>query len=203
MRIKPLSFIIVAALLLSGCTAIFSTLYGVRNLKTFEPEKCEKFASYVKRENISLSAHVSDSVQFDAYRLLSPDTTWQKQTLIQPIQMLYFHHDTLVSMHINCYAPGKLTSLDWNFDNRFGEFPPKTAVPLEGNGLSYRKLQQIYQLPESLNTEYQIVIFWTNMIRRISKDAVNTALDNIEKFHREADCDVFLINNDQFFIGAE
>ncbi len=190
-------------MLLSGCTAIFSTLYGVRNLKTFEPEKCEKFASYVKRENISLSAHVSDSVQFDAYRLLSPDTTWQKQTLIQPIQMLYFHHDTLVSMHINCYAPGKLTSLDWNFDNRFGEFPPKTAVPLDDNGLSYRKLQQIYQLPESLDTEYQIVIFWTNMIRRISKDAVNTALDNIEKFHREADCKVFLINNDQLFIGAE
>ncbi|MBO4402636.1 MAG: hypothetical protein J5792_02985, partial [Bacteroidales bacterium] len=165
---RPILFL-ASALLLAGCAA----MYGYRPLKSFEQKKCDRFAKSIDRHTVSICPIIGDSVQFAVYRNLSSDSLWRDWRLVQPMQILYFANDSLVSFHRNCTARGKLFSLDWNFDNRFGEFPPKTAVPLEDNGLSYRKLQQIYQLPESLNTEYQIVIFWTNMFRRISKDAVN------------------------------
>ena len=197
---KRICIVLLAALLFSGCEKTMSVLYGVRNIDKFEQKRCDDFAASVGRESISLSALVSDSLQFVAYWNLFADTLW-KRTAVQPVQILYFMGDTLVSYHVNCYAKGGMASLDWNTDNRFGQFPPQSAVPLTTLQLSFPQIANIYGV--EAKKDLKIVVFWTNMLAKISKSAVNAALDNIEKHGKDKECEVFIINTDKFFINAQ
>ena len=197
---KRICIVLLAALLFSGCEKTMSVLYGVRNIDKFEQERCDDFAASVVRESISLSALVSDSLQFVAYWNLFADTLW-KRTAVQPVQILYFMGDTLVSYHVNCYAKGGMASLDWNTDNRFGQFPPQSAVPLTTLQLSFPQIAELYGL--EAKKDLKIVVFWTNMLAKISKSAVNAALDNVEKHGQDKKCEVFIINTDKFFINAQ
>ena len=221
---KRICIVLLAALLFSGCEKTMSVLYGVRNIDKFEQERCDDFAASVVRESISLSALVSDSLQFVAYWNLFADTLW-KRTAVQPVQILYFMGDTLVSYHVNCYAKGGMASLDWNTDNRFGQFPPQSAVPLTTLQLSFPQIAELYGVeaktavplatlqiafPQIANIygveakkDLKIVVFWTNMLTKISKSAVNAALDNVEKHGKDKECEVFIINTDKFFINAQ
>ena len=195
---RPILFL-ASALLLAGCAA----LYGYRPLKSFEQKKCDRFAKSIDRHTVSICPIIGDSVQFAAYRNLSSDSLWRDWRLVQPMQILYFANDSLVSFHRNCTARGKLFSLDWNYDNRFGQFPPKSADSLTGAGLTFQEISEIYHLPANDQVPCHVVIFWTNMFRRISKDAVNTVLNNIEKFDMSEKCDIFLINNDKSYLNME
>ncbi|MBQ6725095.1 MAG: hypothetical protein IJQ89_00810 [Bacteroidales bacterium] len=197
---KRICIVLLAALLFSGCEKTMSVLYGVRNIDKFEQERCDDFAASVVRESISLSALVSDSLQFVAYWNLFADTLW-KRTAVQPVQILYFMGDTLVSYHVNCYAKGGMASLDWNTDNRFGQFPPQSAVPLTTLQLSFPQIAELYGV--EAKKDLKIVVFWTNMLAKISKSAVNAALDNVEKHGQNKKCEVFIINTDKFFINAQ
>lgn len=197
---KRICIVLLAALLFSGCEKTMSVLYGVRNIDKFEQERCDDFAASVVRESISLSALVSDSLQFVAYWNLFADTLW-KRTAVQPVQILYFMGDTLVSYHVNCYAKGGMASLDWNTDNRFGQFPPQSAVPLTTLQLSFPQIAELYGV--EAKKDLKIVVFWTNMLTKISKSAVNAALDNVEKHGKDKECEVFIINTDKFFINAQ
>ena len=197
---KRICIVLLAALLFSGCEKTMSVLYGVRNIDKFEQERCDDFAASVVRESISLSALVSDSLQFVAYWNLFADTLW-KRTAVQPVQILYFMGDTLVSYHVNCYAKGGMASLDWNTDNRFGQFPPRSAVPLTTLQLSFPQIAELYGV--EAKKDLKIVVFWTNMLTKISKSAVNVVFDNIEKHGKDKECEVFIINTDKFFINAQ
>lgn len=197
---KRICIVLLAALLFSGCEKTMSVLYGVRNIDKFEQERCDDFAASVVRESISLSALVSDSLQFVAYWNLYGDTLWKK-TAVQPVQILYFMGDTLISYHVNCYAKGGMASLDWNTDNRFGQFPPQSAVPLTTLQLGFSQIAKIYGL--EAKKDLKIVVFWTNMLTKISKSAVNEVFDNIEKHGKDKECEVFIINTDKFFINAQ
>lgn len=197
---KRICIVLLAALLFSGCEKTMSVLYGVRNIDKFEQKRCDDFAASVGRESVSLSALVSDSLQFVAYWNLFADTLW-KRTAVQPVQILYFMGDTLVSYHVNCYAKGGMASLDWNTDNRFGQFPPQSAVPLTTLQLSFPQIVELYGV--EAKKDLKIVVFWTNMLAKISKSAVNAALDNVEKHGQNKKCEVFIINTDKFFINAQ
>ena len=197
---KRICIVLLAALLFSGCEKTMSVLYGVRNIDKFEQKRCDDFAASVGRESISLSALVSDSLQFVAYWNLYGDTLWKK-TAVQPVQILYFMGDTLVSCHVNCYAKGGFASLDWNADGRFEQFPPKTAVPLATLQFAFPQIANIYGV--EAKKDLKIVVFWTNMLTKISKSAVNEVFDNIEKHGKDKECEVFIINTDKFFINAQ
>ena len=197
---KRICIVLLAALLFSGCEKTMSVLYGVRNIDKFEQERCDDFAASVVRESISLSALVSDSLQFVAYWNFFADTLW-KRTAVQPVQILYFMGDTLISYHVNCYAKGGMASLDWNTDNRFGQFPPQSAVPLTTQQLGFSQIAKLYGL--EAKKDLKIVVFWTNLLAKISKSAVNEVFDNIEKHGKDKECEVFIINTDKFFINAQ
>ena len=69
--------------------------------------------------------------------LFSFDTTKyadQIKNHYQPIQALYYDRDQLVSFHINCYAgidvSGK-DDLNWDQENAFASFLPKSVVPVD------------------------------------------------------------------------
>ena len=72
--------------LFCGCANMFSAIYGVRQLDSFNEALCDKFTASVEREGISLSTLVSDSLQFVEYWNLYPDSLWKK-TASQPIQL--------------------------------------------------------------------------------------------------------------------
>ena len=91
--------------------------------------------------------------------------------------------------------------MDWNADNRFGQFPPQSAVPLTTLQLGFSQIAKLYGL--EAKKDLKIVVFWTNMLAKISKSAVNAALDNVEKHGQDKKCEVFIINTDKFFINAQ
>ncbi|MBP6386315.1 MAG: hypothetical protein KA313_06375 [Pseudarcicella sp.] len=137
----------------------------------------------------------SDSNSFSKYVNMD---LYQKE-LYQPIQILYFHNDSLISHHLNCYAKGGIGKLDWNTEFRFSTFPPKSAAMLRKN-ITISSLKAIY--PDIKNNKYTIIFFWSSMLFRQTKDAkmiiernliennvdlinVNINLININEFYKE------------------
>lgn len=196
MKIKTIFFLF-AIFTLFGNGCMF--LYGVHPLKSFDTKNYDAFVKSVEKNNTHFLTTISDSISFEEYRSLQMDSLWKKHSA-QPIQILYFSGDTLISYHVNCYARGKFTSINWNTDRRFEEFPPKTAVQSCDTILEYSQLKKIYNI--GTKARYHIVIFWTNMLPRISKDAVNTVIDNVKKYNMESECDICLINIDKFYLHS-
>ena len=55
------------------------------------------------------------------------------------------------------------------------------------------------ELVSSSDKPYTILIFWTNMLPKISLSAIKTVADNIKVNNKDSDCRIFLINTDNFF----
>ena len=85
----------------------------------------------------------------------------------------------LRSYHINCTAKGGLSNLNWNTDQRFETFPPVSAVPITPQMQNLSKIRDIYGIND--DSEYLIVVFWTNMLPKISKSAIETVKTNLRE----------------------
>ena len=144
-----------------------SLLYGYKPIKQFDPNEYNSVISSVLDENFRINHLISDSEQFDSYRRSVSDTNWQQKLSGQPIQVLYFKGDTLVSYRANCFARGGLLNLDWNVNHRFERFPPTSALSLTHTMLSLPKIKKIYNLTD--NNEYLIIVFWNTMLSKVSK----------------------------------
>ena len=124
---------------------------------------------------------------------------WVRHKLYQPIQILYFEKDKLVSWHVNCTAPSHGFNLNWNYDQRFETFPPISPLNCDSINITLRQYKGVY--PEiSGNKDFTVLIFWTNVLAKVSQSAIKTTFENINKFHKNNLCDVFLINDDNFLI---
>ena len=129
----------------------------------------------------------------------------QMKNLYQPLKIMYFHGEELISLHINCYCPPTLDfNLNWNYNHQFDEFPPATTVPLDGMTVTRSQMQTIF--PEIKGeADYTMLIFWTNMLHKISRSEIKTVYKNLEKFCpstlRQAQgsgtsMEIYLVNND-------
>ncbi len=181
------------AIFLSSC----SLLFGIKNIQQFDQEKYDKVIAGLRKES-GFTALVADTAQYRKTIHLGK-TQEEKKCLSQPVQILYFKQSELVSYHVNCYAKPKLGSLNWNTEDRFDVFVPKTAVALEDVHFTLEDFREIY--PVEPAKEYTILIFWTRMTERISKDAVKEVNENLVKFGQKEHASIFLINSDQFFSG--
>ena len=192
---KYASIIVVAVLLtLSGCNTLMPMLFGFQEIHDYDAEQCEKF--YRKLPNdFAFTPLVCNEEQFRQVSNLGADSM-QMKDLYQPLKIMYFHGDTLVSYHINCYCPPTLGfNLNWNFNHQFDEFPPATTVPLEGYTVTRAKMQSVF--PEIKgDLGYTVLVFWTNMLHKISKSEIKTVYKNLKKFGQLDEVDVYLINND-------
>ena len=181
-------------LLSQGC----ATMYGYKHLDSFDEAGYNKFKAYAEKESDCVSI-IGTPMQRKNLILTHSDTI-MKKNLFQPIQILYFHNDSMVSYHVNCQAKGALFGINWNTGNRFGAFPPETAIPESSKHLSLKNLQKIYpQINPSDNKPYTVLLFWTNMLHRISRSAFDTIIENIEDFDKKDSCSIYLINDDCFF----
>lgn len=181
-------------LLSQGC----ATMYGYKHLDSFDEAGYNKFKAYAEKESDCVSI-IGTPMQRKNIILTHSDPI-MKKNLSQPIQILYFHNDSMISYHVNCQAKGSLFGINWNTGDRFGAFPPETAIPEPCKYLSLKDLQKIYpQINPSGDKPYTVLLFWTNMLHKISKSALNTIIENMENFDKKEYCLIYLINDDRFF----
>lgn len=88
-----------------------------------------------------------------------------------------------------------LTGIDWDTDNRFDTYPPKSALLLDSNTVSLTALKHIY--PEiNTNKNDVIIIFWTSILWKLSLEAMYEVEKNLIKFNKVNKVDIVLINVD-------
>ncbi|MBO6023492.1 MAG: hypothetical protein J6P83_01395 [Bacteroidales bacterium] len=169
-------------------------LFGFREIHGYDAEQCEKFYKKLPKD-FEFTPLVCNEKQFMQVSELGTDSM-QMKNLYQPLKIMYFHGDSLVSFHINCYCPPTLGfNLNWNFNHQFDEFPPATTVPLNGMTVTRSQMRTIF--PEIKGeADYTVLIFWTNMLHKVSKREIKTVYKNLKKFQQFNNTEVYLINND-------
>ena len=182
------------AILLSGC----GLMYGYKPIKQFDQKDYDQMITSVLDRDFKINPIVSEYEQFDAYRTCIQDSLWQHQTAVQPVQILYFKKDSLISYHINCTAKGGFSNLNWNTDQRFETFPPLSAVTITPQMQNLSKIRDIYGIHD--DSEYLIVVFWTNMLPKISKSAIETVKTNLRENGAVKKAAIVLINTDKFYV---
>lgn len=191
---KHILSLILALAFLTGCNTLMPMLFGFREIHGYDAEQCEKF--YKKQpKDFEFTPLVCNEKQFQQVSELGADSM-QMKNLYQPLKIMYFHGDSLVSFHINCYCPPTLGfNLNWNFNHQFDEFPPATTVPLDGMTITRSQMQAIF--PEIKGEKgYTVLIFWTNMLHKVSKGEMKTVYKNLKKFGHLNDIEVYLVNED-------
>ena len=182
------------AILLAGC----GVLYDFKPIKQFDQKEYDKMITSVMDRDFKINHTVSEYEQFDAYRTCIQDSLWQHLTAVQPVQILYFKKDSLLSYHINCTAKGGFANLNWNTGQRFETFPPATAVPVTPQMQTLSKIRDIYGIND--DSEYLIVVFWTNMLPKISKSAIETVKTNLRENGAVNKAAILLVNTDKFYV---
>ena len=186
--------------LLSGCSSILTGMMGVKSPKKVSDKQIIK---YSKKYNIPLA----DSYKMDSayYEYLFSLDTLKFNTEIhdhyQPLQALYYDNHEFVSYYVNCYAGG-FPNLEWNKDNDFDNFPPKTQAPLDSiftlnQHLKY--LQPLNANPLNLSSfKNVIIVHWNRMMHRQSKRFVQYVQGNAELSVNQS-IKVLYVNTDSFF----
>ena len=187
-------WIVGALFALSGCSTIMPLLFGLQEIDGYNAEQCAKVYKKLP-EDFAFTPVICDNEQFFQVGNLGADSM-QMKNLYQPLKIMYFHGDSLVSFHINCYCPPTIFfNLKWNFKNQFDVFPPTTMVPLEDYTVTRSQLKSVF-LEIKGEKEYTVLVFWTNMLAKISRSEIKTVYRNLKKFGRLDDVEVYLINDD-------
>ena len=193
---KKLHFVAVTIVMLclGSCNTLAPLLFGLQEINGYDAEQCEKFYRKLPKD-FAFTPLVCDEEQFRQVSNLGADSM-QMKNLYQPLKIMYFHGDELVSFHINCYCPPTLGfNLNWNYNHQFDEFPPTTSVPLDGYKVKLSEMQTVF--PEIKGEKgYTVLVFWTNMLHKISKSEIKTVYKNLKKFGHLNDAEVYLVNND-------
>lgn len=174
-------------------------MYGFKVPKQFDANEYDTVISSVSDEKIKTTCILSDSKQFDSYRRIVQDSSWLQTLSGQPVQMLYFRGDSLVSYHANCLARGGLLNLEWNIERRFEKFPPISATSSRPTSLSLSAIKNIYSFPD--NNEYVIIVFWSTMLSKVSKKAIETVKENLMVYGNLDITSIVLINTDKYYVS--
>ena len=188
--------ILMVFLTLSSCNTLMPMLFGFREINDYDAVQCEKFYKKLPKD-FAFTPLVCDEKQFRQVSELGADSM-QMKDLYQPLKIMYFHGDSLVSLHINCYCPPTLGfNLNWNYDHQFDVFPPATTVPLEGYTVTRTQMQSVF--PEIKGEkDYAVLVFWTNMLHKVSRAEIKTVYRNLTRFGPSlgSRVGIYLINND-------
>ena len=184
---------------LSSCSMILHHIYGINILNEFNHNHYDNFIDKTTTSCVSI---VSSANQYKEVIELGLDTI-QKKDLMQPIQLMYFKNNSLNSYHINCYAKGRFGNLDWNTDNRFNYYPPKTAVKVKGIQIDLEKIRDIYPFTANCVENNTIVVFWTLMLEKQSRGAIDIVIRNLEDNQKMEGTNIILINIDKYYIDLE
>ncbi len=175
---------------------ILSKLYGVEKITSFDKKRYEKFVLNIKNR-IDCKSVISDVVQYKQVINLGKDSI-QKNNLGQPVKILYFENNELKSFQANCFAEGGITNINWNTDNRFDYFIPKSALNTSNLIFDLEDFSKIYDINST--KKYTIIVFWTFMLEKISFSAIEIMISNLKRNNVIDKVDVYLINSDKYFL---
>ena len=199
--IKLILILLILTLIFSSCSVILSKMYGIKMIKQFNEQNYLSFISKI-REEIDFSDIVSDSIQYTNVMNIVKNVKY-KQYFGQPVQILFFEKNKIKSFHVNCSAKGKLTNLNWNTEDRFLTFPPKSAINIDSLYIELEDYNKIYKgINLNSNKNYTVIIFWTFLLEKISYSAIQTVIENINNFDKLYDTNIYLINTDKYFASV-
>ncbi len=202
MKYCKLIALISFSIIFISCSSLLSKMYGIKQLDGFNKERYNDFISKLKATDKFYSL-VSDTNQYNRVINLGR-TAKAKNDLGQPIQILYFENNEVKSFHANCYVTGGLTNLNWNTEDRFSSFLPKSAVNLDSLTITLDDYIKIYpNILNHKNKKYTVLVFWTLMLEKISNSAIETVFANTKKFGKENETSIILINSDEYFSNIE
>lgn len=194
-------YLLVFVLFFSSCNIIMSTTMGIKNIKHVDEQQITQF---VTKEKWSYDAsYVLDTNYIEKLKEWCNNDTLKFKNLMQPLQAYYFYQDSLISLHINCFAGDttKITinnyfNLNWNAYGRFDTFPAVSALQdISSWNYTLNHLEHFtgYKLKNE-SKSYTVVIFWNRMMPKLSKTLYKTVYNNIKL--QEKDVHLVLINND-------
>ena len=193
----------VCVTLVSSCSSIVLSCYGMRNPKPVDHTTIVKQA---KKYHIPESdSYVLDTAykEYVTTRGL-PFTQENSYNHLQPLQALYFDsNNNLVSFQINCYAGG-FPNLNWNRNNSMGTFPPNQQAPVD----SLIPLNKLITFMQPLagaqniktdNADYVVVVFWTKFMGRQSKRLIRYVQQN-RQLAPDKKVKIVYVNADNLFV---
>ncbi len=191
---KPVLLLILSLVFLISCNTLAPMLFGFREIHGYDAEQCEKFYKKLPKD-FEFTPFVCNEKKFMQVSSLGADSM-QMKNLYQPLKIMYFHGNELVSFHVNCYCPPTLGfNLNWNYNHQFDEFPPTTSVPLDGYTVKLSDMQAVF--PEIKGEKnYTVLVFWTNMLHKVSKGEMKTVYKNLRRFCHLNDVEIYLVNDD-------
>lgn len=179
---------------LSSCNTLMPLLFGLQEIDGYNTEQCTKFYKKLPKD-FTFTPVVCNDEQFFQVSKLGADSM-QMKDLYQPLKIMYFHGDSLISFHINCKCPPTaLFNLNWNYWHQFDVFPPTTTVPLDDNAVTRSQLMNVFPGIKG-DSDYTVLVFWTNMLNKISRSEIKTVYKNLKKFGHLNDVEIYLINDD-------
>lgn len=186
---------------LYSCNAIMYNFYGIKKLEVFDDSLYYRSLNSMVRDfHEPYYSIVSSEDEFANYH--SSFNGLGDKNIKQPVQILYFKADSLVSFRANCHARGNIFGdLDWNYDGDFDQFVPRSAIEL-GTGIpSLKTLSEIYRIPKENKADVTVLFFWNNMLLKQSKSAFEAIVDNYRTHSGESgDISIVLVNTDKPYI---
>lgn len=93
-------------------------------------------------------------------------------------------------------------NLNWNYDNKFNSFIPKSAINLEKTDINLSDIKRIYNITDKTQG-ITIVFFWTNFLRKNSLEAFKVITNNLKSYSMNNDITILTINTDYSFISSD
>lgn len=175
---------------------------GVTDIKEYSSEDMKIFLS---RNNINDSViYFVDKGYIKTLLRLSTDSGMLKNHL-QPLQAAYYNKEgTLISFHINCYAPG-FPNLNWNHNGAMEVFPPKTQAPVDTfftlqKQLKYLKSNSQIENGEASNFDYFIIVTWAGFMKKQSKILINVVKENLKLNTENKKVKIIYVCTDNIFL---
>ncbi|MBK9637074.1 MAG: hypothetical protein IPO63_04385 [Bacteroidetes bacterium] len=196
----------IAMLSQSSCLTLIKLKMGIRDPKVMDEKLHARYLRKLKAP--TNQAYLIDTNYINFLEI--KDTLLfrkEKKNHYQVIQALYYGHNQFQEKwFINCYAPG-YPKLNWNIDNNFATFPPKTAAPLD-TLLSFDRLinhAQSFKDHEKQkvgeNEPYTVVFIWNRFMIRETKRLHKLVKENLKKCNEPYR--IIYINNDNIFAQSE
>lgn len=204
MKSISFSLLILFMTLLSSCSTVISSLYGIKPCETRSIDEIEKYAQKydIPLKNLYLldTSYISFINNIDsAHWLLAKNH-------FQPLQALYFNNSgELVSFYNNCNAGG-FPNLKWNRAGSLETFVPKTQIECDSILNFEKQLQYLMSikggklaLSNYSSANYNVVVYWNISFGRQSKRFIKQIKENCERAENVT-VNIFFANDDEFFV---
>ena len=188
-----------AWLLLGGCQAVFTGIYGIREPQRLALAELPTVAAEYGIPPAAPSAALDTSFLRVLRRMDTSDLAASKNHS-QWLQAVYYDAaGQQQSFHINCYAGG-FPNLTWNRDGLLAQFPPAQQAPRDTLLTLAEHLGCLQPtLPALPPADYTVVVHWSRFMTRQSRRLIAAVQQNVALAPPGTRVAVVYVNNDAFY----